>query len=47
VWQNHNRKIANRTFENVAEFRYLGMTVTNKNLIHEEIKTRCNAGNNC
>jgi hypothetical protein len=29
--QNHDIKIANRSFENVAEFIYLGMTVTNQN----------------
>jgi hypothetical protein len=27
--QNHDMKIAYRYFENVAQFRYLGMTVTN------------------
>jgi hypothetical protein len=31
--QNHDIKIANRSFENVAQFRYLGMTITNQNLI--------------
>jgi hypothetical protein len=41
--QNHNIKIADRYFENVARFRYLGMTVTNKYLIHEEIKSRLNS----
>jgi hypothetical protein len=29
--QNHYIKIANKSFENVAKFRYLGMRVTNKN----------------
>jgi hypothetical protein len=29
--QNHNIKIGDRSFENVAQFRYLGMTVTNQN----------------
>jgi hypothetical protein len=38
--QSHDIKIANRSFENVAQFRYLGMTVTNQNLIREEIKKR-------
>jgi hypothetical protein len=45
--KNHNRKIANRPFENVAELKYLGMTITNENLIHHEIKRRLNSGNAC
>jgi hypothetical protein len=45
--QNDNIKIANRTYENVAKFIYLGMTVTNQNLIHEKIKMRLNLGNDC
>jgi hypothetical protein len=36
--QNHYIKIGNRYFENVAQFRYLGVTVTNQNLIREEIR---------
>jgi hypothetical protein len=28
--QNHDMKIANRCFENVAQFRYLGTTITNE-----------------
>jgi ribosomal protein S2 len=47
VGQNHEKKIANRCFENVAKFRYLGMTTTNQNLIQEEIKRRLNSGNAC
>jgi hypothetical protein len=43
--QNHDMKIANRPFENVAQFRYLGMTITNQNLIQKEIKKRLNLGN--
>jgi hypothetical protein len=34
--QNHDIKIGNRCFENVAQFRYLGTTITNQNLIQEE-----------
>jgi hypothetical protein len=36
--QNQDIKVDNRCFENVAQFTYLGMTVTNQNLIQEEIK---------
>jgi hypothetical protein len=45
--QNHDIKIANTFFENVAQFKYLGTTVTNQNLIQEEIKRRLNSGNAC
>jgi hypothetical protein len=41
----HNIKLANRSFENMAQFKYLGMTVTNQNLIQEEIKKKFNLGN--
>jgi hypothetical protein len=37
VGQNRDIKIAKRSFENVSQFKYLGMTVTNQNLIQEEI----------
>jgi hypothetical protein len=43
--QSHDIKIANKSFENVAQFRYLGTTVTNQNLIQEEIKTRFHSDN--
>jgi hypothetical protein len=45
--QNHNIKIGDRSFENAAQFKYLGTTVTNQNLIQEEIKKRLNSGNAC
>jgi hypothetical protein len=38
--QNRDIKIANRSSENVSQFGYLGTTVTNPNLIQEEIKMR-------
>jgi ABC-type siderophore export system fused ATPase/permease subunit len=31
--QNHDIKVASRCFENVAQFKYLGTTETNQNLI--------------
>jgi hypothetical protein len=33
--QNRDIKIANTSFENASQFKYLGMTVTNQNLIQE------------
>jgi hypothetical protein len=31
----------------VAKFKYRGITITNPNLIYEEIKNRLNSGNTC
>jgi hypothetical protein len=45
--QNHDIKTANRTFENVAQFKYFGTTVTNQILIQEEIKRRLYSSNSC
>jgi hypothetical protein len=47
VGQNRDIKIANRSIENVPQFKYLGMAVTNQNLIQEEIKRRLHSGNAC
>jgi hypothetical protein len=44
---NRDIKIANRSFGNVSQFKYFGTTVTNQNLILEEIKRRMNSGNAC
>jgi hypothetical protein len=45
--QNHDIKIADRCFENVAKFRYLETTIINQNLIQEKIKRILNSGNAC
>jgi hypothetical protein len=47
IGQNWDVKIAYRLFENVSQFRYLGTTVTNQNLIQEEIKRKLNPCNAC
>jgi hypothetical protein len=43
--QNHNIKIDNKCFERAEQFKYLGTTLTNRNSIHEEIKSRLKSGN--
>jgi hypothetical protein len=45
--QNLNIKRANRFSENVAKFVYLGTSITNRNSIHEEIKSRLNSDLAC
>jgi hypothetical protein len=47
IGQNRSIKIANRSFEDVAKFRYLGITLTDQNCMHEEIKSRLNSGIGC
>jgi hypothetical protein len=44
---NQGIKTANRSFENVSQFKYLGTTVTNQKLIQEEIRRRLNSSNSC
>jgi hypothetical protein len=45
--QKYGIKIANRSFEGVAKFKYLGTTLTDQNCMQEEIKSRLNSGNAC
>jgi hypothetical protein len=45
--QKHGIKRANRSFEDVAKFKYLGTTLTDQNCMWEEIKSRLNSGSAC
>jgi hypothetical protein len=47
IGQKHSIKKANRSFEDVAKFKYFGTTLTDQNGMHEEIKSRRNSGNAC
>jgi hypothetical protein len=43
--KNHNTKMDKKTFEDAANFRYLGTTVTGQNCINDEMKSRLISGN--
>jgi hypothetical protein len=45
--QIHDIRIANRSFENFHRFKHVGTTVTNQNLVQEEIKRRLNSDTAC
>jgi hypothetical protein len=45
--QNHNIELDSKSFERVEQFRYLGTTLTKRNSIQEEIKSRLKSGNAC
>ena len=45
--RNHNIKIDKSSFERVKKFKYFVTTLTNKNSIDEEIKSRLKSGNAC
>jgi hypothetical protein len=43
--QSNYIRVANKSFEKVSKFKYLGATLTYQNCIHEEISSRLNLGN--
>jgi len=45
--RSHSMKIDNSSIERGEEFKYLGTTLTDKNSIQEEIKSRLKLGNAC
>ena len=45
--RSHSMKTDNSSIERVEEFKYLGTTLTNRNSIQEEIKSRLKLGNAC
>jgi hypothetical protein len=47
IGQKHSTEIGNRSFEEMAKFKYLGMTLTDQKCMHEKIKSRLNSGNAC
>jgi hypothetical protein len=47
IGQKHSIKTGNRSFEDMAMFKYLEKTLTDQNCMHEEINSRLNSGNAC
>jgi len=43
--RSYSMKIDNSSIERMEDFKYLGTTLTNKNSIHEEIKSKLKLGN--
>jgi hypothetical protein len=47
IRQKHSVKIANRFFEDVREFKYLGAALTDQNCMLEVVRSKLNSGNAC
>jgi len=45
--RSHSIMIDSGSFEWMEQFRYLGTTLTNKNCVQEEMKSRLKSGNAC
>jgi hypothetical protein len=45
--RNQTIRTANESFEKVANFKYLGTTLTNQNEIYDEMKSILNSGTAC
>ena len=45
--RSHSIKTDNSSLERAEDFKYLGATLTNKNSIQKEIKSRLKSGNSC
>jgi hypothetical protein len=45
--QSNYIRVANKSFGKVAQFKYLGATLTDQNCIHEEIRSGLYSGNAC
>jgi hypothetical protein len=45
--QSNYIRVANKSFERLANLKYLGATSADQNCIHAEIRSRLNSGNAC